>query len=404
MSSNPVVVDLFCGAGGLSLGFGRAQFEITAAYDCWNAAVESYNANFGHRAACVDITRDLSLPKCDLIVGGPPCQGFSSAGLRRADDHRNSLVRTFGELVAHHRPRGFLFENVEGFLTGAHGKYVFDLLEPVIEAGYRVNVLKLNAANYGVPQHRKRVVAIGILGGNPSIPQPTHTAYGAPGAHLAARYLPKAPSLEDAINGLPAAVRRGETPLAPDHDFPALSDDDLQRAGLLGPGQRMRDLPEAFWHDSFRRRAFRRVKDGTPSERRGGAPAGLRRLVGGEPSKAITGGALNEFLHPSENRPLTVRECARLQTFPDEFRFVGGTRDVVQLIGNAVPPLLAERLGTCLKSDLGRSHDVNLPGALLSFIPTLSMGMSPALSAVTRKVKRRFRSEPATSQLNIQWS
>jgi DNA (cytosine-5)-methyltransferase 1 len=312
-------------------------------------------------------------------------------------------VRTFGELVARDRPRAFLFENVEGFLTGADGKYVFDLLEPVIEAGYRVRVFKLNAANFGVPQHRKRVIAIGIMGSNPSVSQPTHTAYGAPGAHLAGQHLPKTPSLEEAIAGLPPASERGQVPLSLDHDFTALSEDDLRRARLLKPGQRMRDLPERLWHDSFRRRAFRRVKDGTPSERRGGAPAGLRRLVGGEPSKAITGGALNEFLHPSEDRPLTIRECARLQTFPDEFKFMGGSRDIVQLIGNAVPPLLSEQLATTLMNDLHNGPQVNGTGVLLSFVPTLSKGMSPVLDAVTRKVKRRFQHVPSASQLNLQW-
>src|SRR5206468_12426062 len=116
---------------------------------------------------------------------------------------------------------------------------------------------------------------------------------------------------------------------------------DLERAKALKPGQRMRDLPTELWHDSYRRRANRRVMDGTPTERRGGAPAGVRRLVPDAPSKAITGGSLAEFLHPSEDRSLTLRECARIQTFPDEFTFQGTCAERAQLIGNAVPPLLA---------------------------------------------------------------
>jgi DNA (cytosine-5)-methyltransferase 1 len=324
--------------------------------------------------------------------------------LRSPGDHRNSLVKVFADLVAGHRPHAFLFENVEGFLTGAKGRHVFDLLEPVIEAGYRVHVWKLNAANYGIPQHRKRVIAVGGLGWNPSLPKLTHSAYGAPGAHLAGRHLPKAPTVNEALHDLPPAVPRGETPNVLDHAYVPLSADDLRRARLLAPGQRMRDLPEEYWHNSYRRRAFRRVLDGTPTERRGGAPAGLRRLSGDEPSKAITGGALNEFLHPTHDRSLTTRECARLQTFPDDFKFLGSPTDVVQLIGNAVPPKLAFVLAKSLRDDLTAATLGDNQGALLSFVPTLATGMSPALETVTHEVRRRFRMFTGEYQLNLQWS
>src|SRR5262249_1410791 len=142
----------------------------------------------------------------NVIVGGPPCQGFSSAGLRRPDDERNSLVRVFSRLVARAKPLAFMFENVEGFLTGSRGDFVVDLLEPLLSAGYRIHLRKVNAANFGIPQHRKRVVAIGGLGWDPTFPEPTHTAYGAPGAHLAAKRLPRGPSLADALKGLPRAT------------------------------------------------------------------------------------------------------------------------------------------------------------------------------------------------------
>ena len=119
----------------------------------------------------------------DLIAGGPPCQGFSSAGARRTGDSRNSLVGEFARLVAETSPRAFLFENVEGFLTTDSGRFVFDLLDPVIEAGYGVVVRKFNVANWGVPQLRKRVIAIGVLDGDPPELWPTHRAFGAPGVH-----------------------------------------------------------------------------------------------------------------------------------------------------------------------------------------------------------------------------
>ena len=165
----------------------------------------------------------------------------------------------------------------------------------------------------------------------------------------------------------------------------------------------MRDLPEQLWHQSYKRRAYRRVMDGTPTDRRGGAPAGVRRLSWDEPSKAITGGALNEFLHPRENRPLTVRECARLQTFPDSFRFSASRRDSVQLIGNAVPPLLAERIADAVRASLPMCANAPERGALISFIPTLSTGMSPILAEVVDRISARFRPQNG-SQMSLAWA
>src|SRR5690606_32044057 len=156
------------------------------------------------------------------------------------------------------------------------------------------------------------------------------------GAHL-----PPAPSVLDTLAGLGPPV--GKPPGVPTGHFAQPLDlDDLMRVAALKQGQTMRDLPEELWHESYRRRAFRRVMDGTPSERRGGAPCGIRRLVGNAPSKAITSGARTEFVHPTEDRYLTLRECARLQGFPDEFEFSGRLAEVALLIGNAVPPTLGE--------------------------------------------------------------
>lgn len=384
------VVDLFAGAGGLSLGFKLAGFQIVGSYDNWQAAVDTYRANFDEPAHLTPITRDLDLPEAAVIIGGPPCQGFSSAGMRRSSDDRNTLVGEFAHLVARRRPIAFVFENVEGFLTGARGHWLLELLDPLIDAGYRIHVRKVNAANYGVPQHRKRVICIGGLGWDPSFAEPTHAAFGAPGAHLVVNHrLPKTPTLGDALRELPAPSSSTH-PQFPDHISFALRDDDMRRAQLLKPGQRMRDLPEDLWHRSYRKRAFRRVMDGTPTERRGGAPSGIRRLRMDQPSKAITGGALNEFVHPSENRPLTIRECATLQTFPLNFQFVGTKSEKMQLIGNAVPPKLARVIGETLLADMSRESDRHSSGALLSFKPTLSSGMSPALEEVTCRVRERY--------------
>ena len=394
------VIDLFCGAGGLSLGLQRAGLSVVAAYDHWAPAVETYRANLGDHIHDVAISESMILPECDIIAGGPPCQGFSSAGMRRHDDHRNSLIGAYARLIIRSRPRAFIFENVEGFLTGVSGRHVFELLEPLIEAGYRIHLRKINAANYGVPQHRKRVVAIGGLGWDPRFPAESHLAFGAPGAHIVGHSgLPRTPTFSDALEEL---EHRNDVP---DHAPQMLDGDDLQRAQMLAQGQSMKDLPEELWHPSYRRRAFRRVMDGTPSERRGGAPSGIKRLRADEPSKAITGAASREFIHPTEPRPLTIRECAILQTFPLDFVFKGTQSEKIQQIGNAVPPRLAEIIGRSLAEDLSAAPKVAVkPGALLSFQPTASNGMSPALFKVDQQVRQRFSSAAAPEQSELRWA
>ncbi len=387
------VVDLFAGCGGLSYGFDQAGFEIACALDSWKPAVETYGRNFNHPITMTDLSAGSALPNADVIMGGPPCQGFSSAGMRKSDDDRNTLISVFAQLVVREKPRAFVFENVEGFLTGAGGKYVFELLEPLIEAGYRIHLRKINASNFGVPQHRKRVVAIGGLGWSPSFPMHTHSTLGAPGASLLnGHHLPFSPSFGDATDGLPPAGSRKGTTIPTEHWFSAFSEADQARAKLLKPGQSMRDLPEEHWHKSFGKRANRRVSDGTPTERRGGAPSGLRRLIAMEPSKAITGGALREFVHPVEDRPLTIRECSRLQTFPDNFEFAGTQGEKMQMIGNAVPPRLAEAIARNLLSDLSEAKLEAGTGGLLSFVPTSSNGMSPILQNVVSAVNEKFKS------------
>jgi DNA (cytosine-5)-methyltransferase 1 len=384
------VVDLFCGAGGLSLGFKAAGFTALCAADWNDSAVATYRVNFGSHVLKQDLSAAFDPPPATVIVGGPPCQGFSSAGMRRAGDKRNSLVSHFAALVERLRPPAFVFENVEGFLTAEDGRHVFDLLEPLIASGYRVHVRKINAANYGVPQHRKRVIVIGGLGWDPTIPEPTHSAFGAPGASSAYRHLPPTQTLAEALADLPPAAL--EPPGVPEgHYYRPLEGVDLERALAMRAGETMRDLPEKLHHESYRRRANRRVMDGTPTEKRGGAPAGLRRLRPDEPSKAITGGARSEFLHPFEHRPLTIRECAKLQTFPDNFVFCGGPAEQCQLIGNAVPPRLAAGIATTLAQDLLTGPRIeSKPGALLSFMPTVADGFSPVLRRVTDQVHQVF--------------
>jgi DNA (cytosine-5)-methyltransferase 1 len=363
MSWPLTVVDLFCGAGGLSLGFQQAGWKLLQSIDNNESAVETYRRRFGGHVELADINSKIELKGATVIIGGPPCQGFSSAGLRRSGDNRNTLVSSFAELVAKRLPAAFVFENVEGFLTAEDGVRVFELLTPLVKIGYRVHLQKVNAANFG--------------------------------AILATRTLPLTPTIEEALIGLPTAS--DELPGRPQgHVIRRLTGKELERAKLLQQGQRMRDLPEELWHESYLRRAKRRVMDGTPTDRRGGPPSGVRRLKADEPSKAITGGVLGEFIHPTEDRSLTVRECARIQTFPDDFEFVGSVAEQSQLIGNAVPPHLARLIATTLAEAIQSASLTYDRGSLLSFIPTLSVGYSPALAKVTEQVRRRFHQAPRT--------
>lgn len=394
------LVDLFCGAGGMSRGLQAAGWNPLIAIDHFSAAVQTYNKNNGDHALNAEIHEDIELPPSVLIAGGPPCQGFSSAGMRRTGDHRNTLVSVFAKIIARQRPKAFIFENVEGFLSADNGEFILDLLAPLIDCGFRIHLRKINAANYGVPQHRKRVIAIGGLGWNPQFPEPTHNAIGAPGANKVARDLPTCPSIHSAIQHLPAPSDMA--PGAPTgHYALCLNEEELNRVTALKPGQTMRDLPEELWHPSFKRRAFRRVKDGTPTERRGGAPAGIRRLHPDEPSKAITSFARNEFVHPTENRFLTLRECAAIQTFADDFEFLGKVAEQALLIGNAVPPRLAEVIGKSLIDQIVTAEQTFDNGALLSFLPSVSEGLSPALARARNLVLSTFGDQSINLALKL---
>lgn len=381
-------IDLFCGAGGLSRGFHLAGIQTVAAVDDWGPAVATFHRNFPHTKVLHEDIREVhstsfgqSGVDIDVVAGGPPCQGFSSAGARGVNDERNSLVSEFARVAIELAPRHVFFENVEGFLTLGHGRFMVHLLDPLVEAGYDVAIRKLNVGNYGVPQLRKRVIVIASRTRRPSAPPPTHTAWGAPGAtNVQGRDLPHTISLMKAISGISNA---------PDHEPRWPKGIELERIRGLAPGQTMRDLPAELQHASYQRRANRRVADGMPTERRGGAPAGTRRLVGAEPSKAITSAATREFIHPIEDRALTLRECARIQTFPDDFEFVGSRSDRGTLIGNAIPPAFAEGVGKHLVG-MDETNTPVLGGVVVELELTAALGMSPALARTLAMVQSRY--------------
>lgn len=410
------VVSLFSGAGGMSLGFRDAGLQPDFAADINTDACATYEANLGRKSHNLDLgaadtgrLHDLLSPfrGCMAVVGGPPCQGFSTAGSRRGNDPRNHLVFNYLNVVDLLRPRWFLFENVEGILTSGGGRSLHDLTACFIQRGYTVRIEKMNFAAFGLPQSRKRVLIMGNrIGLRFNFPAETHSFSA--GKHKSLTLMPFNPSFAEAVRDLPLAsakdveltyeraptsafamALRGDTATVRHHNA-APSALERERYALLRPGQTMKDLPEDAWHPSYRARAFRRVADGTPTEKRGGAPAGVRRLVATDSAPTITSAASREFIHPTEDRPLTLRESARLQAFPDGFTFTGGQSSKATQIGNAVPPPAAAMFAQMLQvldglPGSGR-HIAFATAGLLGYRLTDALGKSPALQMTERNL------------------
>lgn len=414
MSTDDVVVSLFAGAGGFSTGFSLAGLKPLFGAEINADACQTYQLNVGSPCHQLDLgtVEPTQLEKLAggrrpfVVIGGPPCQGFSTAGPRNSADPRNQLIFNYLNIVRRLAPRWFVFENVEGLLTSGGGKDLARLVREFVGMGYSIRLQKVNLASYGVPQTRKRVLIIGNrLGIDFQFPEELFSFDSGKAKKTSGK--PRAPSLAEAIAGLGAAAttRGSMVPYAsaePVNAFDARMREGnlagtvthhvrVEPAGrmlveLLRPGQTMKDLPPELWHESYRRRANRRVSDGTPTEKRGGAPSGIKRMHGNLQSLTITGAATREFIHPIEHRPLTIRECARIQTFPDKYQWIGNNASVIQQIGNAVPPLAAERLATHLQEiDGSFGADTQPEGAkaakLLGFVLTEALGMSPALKS-----------------------
>jgi DNA (cytosine-5)-methyltransferase 1 len=419
------VVSLFSGAGGFSYGFAIAGLKPHSGAELSKDACATYEDNVGSPCHSVDLgTVSPSFFKELLggawpfaIIGGPPCQGFSTAGPRNAADPRNRLIFNYLRIVGEVRPRWFIFENVEGLLTSGRGRDVAALVREFLLLGYSVRLEKVNLAAYGVPQTRKRVLIIGNrLDAQFEFPE-THFSFDS-GKAKRRDFKPFAPTLLEAVAGLPEVAKKrhdtvGYASPEPLNAYDALmrSEErvtehvdstlakDAHRYGLLAPGQTMKDLPEEYWHESFKRRAFRRVMDGTPTEKRGGPPSGIKRLHGDFQSLTITGAASREFIHPEADRPLTRRECARLQSFPDCYRFHGSAASVSQQIGNAVPPLAAAVFARHLRDldgAFGSDRQAPRPIAsarLLGYVLTDSTGKSDALKATESLLQNLMQPE-----------
>lgn len=258
-------------------------------------------------------------------------------------------------------------ENVEGMLTTAAGAYVVECVKKMISLGYTVSLKKIYMQEYAVPQRRKRVIIVGSREGKRfDFPEPIERASGA-------IYKDTSFTLRDAIGDLESCdvpeidhVRKKETGIQ------------LERILALKVGQTMKDLPERLQHSSFKRRASRRVRDGTPSEKRGGAPSGLKRLSYNEPCLTITSATPSEFVHPTQNRTLTIRECARVQTFPDSFSFCGLDTQKILQIANAIPPVFAEQMAKQIIRCDENAPNEEAP-SLARFDVTKASAKSPAL-------------------------
>ena len=382
---NYTAISLFAGAGGCSLGFSNYGVNILGAYDIWDEAISTYNYNFeGNKAHQTDLANcdfeeirnglGLSKGELDIIIGGPPCQGFTTLGKRGEDDPRNQLLINYTKALEIFYPRWFMMENVEGMLTTANGNFVIEAVDRMVKLGYTLFMKKVYMHEYGIPQRRKRVIIIGNREGKDfQFPKTTGRATGY-------RYKNGTLTLQDAIGDIESIdlpdinhIRKQEEGIK------------LQRIEALKEGGTMKDLPKELQHDSYAKRAARRVCDGTPSEKRGGAPSGLKRLVYSEPSLTITGSCTGEFVHPSQNRMLTIRECARIQTFPDDFKFHGTDAQQEQQIGNAIPPLfaniMAEQIFNC-----DQKQSQNLPKGLLYYDVTKSNAKSPALASTCKRL------------------
>jgi DNA (cytosine-5)-methyltransferase 1 len=339
---NAPAIDLFCGAGGLSLGLRNAGFDLAAAVDNDPVAVRTYAANLGNHVWCASL-EDISAAdllgragigkgECLLLAGGPPCQGFSLQ--RRGDrrDARNELVLQFLRMVEAIQPRFFLMENVGGLLT-KHGKpFLRELSTRASYLDYIIHLAVLDAVDFGVPQVRKRAFLVGeqVPAFNPRFVFPTVPAK------------PVRRTVRDAIGDLPSPPEDGSphSAFANHYREARLAPINVERIKHVPPGGGREHLPSHL-----------QLKCHVDNPRHRHMDV-YGRLAWDEPSVTLTARfdsfTRGRFAHPTEHRSLTIREGARIQTFPDRFIFEGNREESARQVGNAVPPRLAQQLGKAI--------------------------------------------------------
>lgn len=300
------IVSLFSGAGGLDLGFSQAGHEIIWANDIDKDACATYRKNIGDHIICADI-KDIdihSIPDCDIVIGGFPCQGFSMANMRRSiEDERNQLYKFFYSVIKEKQPRFFVAENVKGILSLGHGSVIRQIEADFQDAGYITSVNLVNMADYGVPQTRQRVIILGQridISTELTIHIPQKTNSRLPGKDN----LPNWVSIEEAISRFPDP-----------------------------------DLPNNFLNHIYSayKVEFRNFTGHRPTDAQKPSPTILARGNGK--------GGVCAIPHYNGKRRLTIRESAAIQTFPDDFEFIGAMNSCYRQIGNAVPVHFAYLLG-----------------------------------------------------------
>jgi len=341
-------IDLFAGCGGLSKGFMDAGFEIIVGVDNDQAALNTFklnhngavamNADLSKQETFDEIKRIAGDRSIDVIIAGPPCQGFSLTGPRNFDDERNKLYLAVFEVVKQYNPKAFIIENVPGMATLYEGQIKDEILRRFDALGYNVECKILCAADYGVPQLRRRLIFMGIRKdlGVPSFPAPTFT----PDTYRTCKdALSDLPSREneygeetDVYTTAPTSeyqkLMRGNCEVLHNHVASKHSQMVQDTIALVPEGGNYKDLP-AGWGES---RKFH---------------VAWTRYHGDRPSNTIDTGHRNHF-HYKYNRVPTVREAARLQSFPDDFIFTGTRTQQNRQVGNAVPPLLGYALGKAI--------------------------------------------------------
>jgi DNA (cytosine-5)-methyltransferase 1 len=375
----PSAIDLFCGAGGLSLGLEAAGFDVTLGVDFDRHAIGSFATNHAGRALLADI-RELSgadllaeaeVSDLDLLAGGPSCQGFSTHGKRFADDPRNFLFREFLRLVRETRPATVLIENVRGMLLAKRGRFRDEIYQSFRDLGYTTRGYVVHAADYGVPQRRHRVVFMASRLSDEPIksPKPTFVPSGSLAAEIGS--LPAYRTVAEAISDLPhegvashddpvhyasrpsgpyqKALRGRAQKMVWNHVTKVPSELAMSLITRIPEGQGLRFIPPEDLPERFRR--MRRISNG---QLRRDCTTLYHRLSADSPAYTITcyfsNVSAGAFTHPLVHRAISPREAARLQSFPDSFRFTGSY--IPRQIGNAVPPLMAAAIGIMIREHL----------------------------------------------------
>lgn len=328
-NKKPLYVDLFCGSGGFSLGFDKAGFTNVFSVEYHPEICKTYRHNFpGHNLIECDITQlanetilDLVKDKhVDVVIGGPPCQGFSMAGnigRRFIDDPRNNLFKEFVRVVSLLKPNCFVMENVALLYSRKNGETREEIIQCFEELGYIVKAEVVNASEYGVPQDRRRVLFIGKLTNNfMDVVEFPEKVKG-----------PKK-TVADAIGHFPPLQSGESCADIPNHESMVHSAQMLEKMSYVKDGGNRTDIPE----------------DIRPAK---GDARKYIRFSSKKPAVCITGD-MRKVFHYSQNRALTVRELAAIQTYPDNFEFLGNRSLQQQMVGNSVPPMLSHAIAQAI--------------------------------------------------------